>query len=159
MAEKAQTFVRVIEDLMNEHAGGSRRLGVDAGNSTVVLALAERGFTVRDGQRTIERARCIKTPEELKAMAGAIDVCQASMARMHEKLVPGITEVELWSWLHQANIAQGGEWIETRLLAAGSRTNPWFQKRLLTPSKRATWCPMTRTSSGLGGIAAISLDR
>ena len=28
----------------------------------------------------------------------------------------------------QVNIAHGGEWIETRLLTSGPRTNPWFQE-------------------------------
>src|SRR5262249_11314732 len=30
--------------------------------------------------------------------------------------------------LHETNIRLDGEWIETRLLASGSRTNPWFQE-------------------------------
>ena len=30
--------------------------------------------------------------------------------------------------LHAENIRRGGEWIETRLLASGPRTNPWFQE-------------------------------
>jgi Xaa-Pro aminopeptidase len=30
--------------------------------------------------------------------------------------------------LHQTNIELGGEWIETRLLSSGPRTNPWFQE-------------------------------
>ena len=41
---------------------------------------------------------------------------------------PGITERPLWSHLHQANIELGGEWIETRLLTSGPRTNPWYQE-------------------------------
>ena len=32
------------------------------------------------------------------------------------------------SHLHQANIELGGEWIETRLLNSGPRTNPWYQE-------------------------------
>ena len=43
-------------------------------------------------------------------------------------LRPGLTENELWAELHHANIAHGGEWIETRLLSSGPRTNPWFQE-------------------------------
>ena len=39
-----------------------------------------------------------------------------------------MTEQELWSRLHQANIEFGGEWIETRLLTSGPRTNPWYQE-------------------------------
>jgi Xaa-Pro aminopeptidase len=47
---------------------------------------------------------------------------------MRAALVPGVTENQLWSLLHETNIAHGGEWIECRLLASGPRTNPWFQE-------------------------------
>ena len=47
---------------------------------------------------------------------------------MRRTLDPGINENELWAELHRTNIAEGGEWIETRLLTSGSRTNPWFQE-------------------------------
>ena len=30
--------------------------------------------------------------------------------------------------LHHENIARGGEWIETRILNSGPRTNPWMQE-------------------------------
>ena len=41
------------------------------------------------------------------------------MAKMYEEMQAGITENELWSHLHQVNIARGGEWIETRLAGVG----------------------------------------
>jgi Xaa-Pro aminopeptidase len=41
---------------------------------------------------------------------------------------PGLSENELWSVLHQGVIALGGDYVETRLLSSGSRTNPWFQE-------------------------------
>jgi Xaa-Pro aminopeptidase len=47
---------------------------------------------------------------------------------MRAALRPGITENQLWSILHETNIAHNGEWIECRLLASGPRTNPWFQE-------------------------------
>jgi Xaa-Pro aminopeptidase len=47
---------------------------------------------------------------------------------MRDAIRPGITETELWSVLHQAVIAQNGDYCETRLLNAGQRTNPWFQE-------------------------------
>ena len=50
------------------------------------------------------------------------------MARMREALRPGMTENALWSLLVQANAEHGGEWMETRLLASGGRTNPWYQE-------------------------------
>jgi Xaa-Pro aminopeptidase len=50
------------------------------------------------------------------------------MARMYAASVPGKTENEIWAELHYENARSGGEWLETRLLAAGPRTNPWFQE-------------------------------
>ena len=41
----------------------------------------------------------------------------------------GVTcEDDIWAVMHAENIKRGGEWIETRLLASGQRTNPWFQE-------------------------------
>lgn len=40
----------------------------------------------------------------------------------------GVSEDAIWAELHAGNIRRGGEWIETRLLASGPRTNPWFQE-------------------------------
>jgi Xaa-Pro aminopeptidase len=47
--------------------------------------------------------------------------------------VPGITENALWAKLHETNIRLGGEWIETRLLSSGPRTNPWFRECSMRP--------------------------
>lgn len=61
-------------------------------------------------------------------MRRAIHTCEVGMGAMWAALRPGITENQLWAKLHEANIARGGEWIETRLLASGPRTNPWFHE-------------------------------
>ena len=48
------------------------------------------------------------------------------------------TEDDVWAILHAENIRRGGEWIETRLLASGPRTNPWFQEcgpRVIQPNE------------------------
>ena len=39
-----------------------------------------------------------------------------------------MTENELWSVMHQGMIALGGDYVDTRLLSSGERTNPWFQE-------------------------------
>ena len=50
------------------------------------------------------------------------------MGAMREALEPGISENALWAKLHETNIRLGGEWIETRLLSSGPRSNPWFRE-------------------------------
>ncbi|MEW9838409.1 M24 family metallopeptidase, partial [Mesorhizobium marinum] len=76
----------------------------------------------------MESARLIKSPDEMLAMRRAIVACEAAMGEMEAALRPGISENELWAELHHGNIARSGEWIETRLLSSGPRTNPWFQE-------------------------------
>src|SRR3546814_20157282 len=74
----------------------------------------------------MELARRIKGREEIACLKASVAVCEEAMAAMRDALTPGMSENELWSILNQVNAAGGGEWIETRLLAAGRRTTPWF---------------------------------
>ncbi|BCH32114.1 peptidase M24 [Mesorhizobium sp. L-8-10] len=117
-----------IADLVKEHGGGNRRLAVDHLDPEGVSELARLGIAIGNGEAVMESARLIKSPDELLAMRRAIVACEAAMAEMEAALRPGISENELWAELHRGNIARGGEWIETRLLSSGPRTNPWFQE-------------------------------
>jgi Xaa-Pro aminopeptidase len=128
MAEKVKLWAAELADLVNVHGGGNRRLAMDHCDPAGVAALAGHGIKVFDAQGPIEYARAIKSEDELACMSVAISVCETGMARMRAALAAGMTENELWAILHHTNIAMGGEWIETRLLASGGRTNPWFQE-------------------------------
>ena len=91
-------------------------------------ALEAAGFEVMEGEEVTEKARVIKGPDEIRAMRCAMLACEASVAEMEAAAEPGLTEDDIWAELHKANIQRGGEWIETRLLTTGPRTNPWFQE-------------------------------
>jgi Xaa-Pro aminopeptidase len=117
-----------IADLVDAHGGGNRRLAVDLLEPLGTHEIQRHDIRVCHGQSVMEQARAIKNDVELLAMREAIAACEEGMRRMRACLQPGITENALWSRLHQANIELGGEWIETRLLTSGPRTNPWFQE-------------------------------
>jgi Xaa-Pro aminopeptidase len=117
-----------IGDLMRRHGGGNTRIAVDRLNPEGAAALADLGIAVGSGEAVMESARLLKSPDEILCMRRAIVSCEAAIDEMHTRLQPGITENALWAELHRGNIARGGEWIETRLLASGPRTNPWFQE-------------------------------
>jgi Xaa-Pro aminopeptidase len=118
-----------IADLVRAMVGqGRHRLAVDRCDLLGFRALEGAGFDLVEGQRILELARSIKSPEEIVCARRALAVADIGMLRMRDKLEPGITENQLIAELHYANIAHGGEWIETRLLTAGPRTNPWFQE-------------------------------
>ena len=125
-AAAAKRWAAEIAALVKSHGGGSRRLAVDKVDPLGAYALEQLGIEITDGQEVTELARVIKSPDELRAMRCAIAACEAGMAAMEAHLQPGITEQNLWAHLHAENIKRGGEWIETRLLASGKRTNPWF---------------------------------
>lgn len=109
-------------------ARGNRRIAIDKCEATGISALRAAGVDVFAGQAFTEKARKIKHPEEITAMRLALHCAEVGMTEMWRALRPGMTERELWSILHRTNIARGGEWIETRLLSSGPRTNPWFQE-------------------------------
>ena len=127
-AELAGIWAAEIADLVSRHGGGNRRLAVDKCEPLGVAALQDLNVTLHDGQEVMELARVIKGPQELACMRRSIAVCQEAMGEMHRRLAPGMSENQLWAILNQVNAARGGEWIETRLLAAGGRTNPWFRE-------------------------------
>ena len=97
-----------------------------------------KGIKVERWNDAHGRSKCINiarntSKDEIKAMRCASVACENSVNLMEhfsrEKVPSGsISETEICSVLHAENIKRGGEWIETRLLASGPRTNPWFQE-------------------------------
>jgi Xaa-Pro aminopeptidase len=126
--ERARAWAAEIADLVAAHSGGNRRLAMDNCNPEGYLALTGHGIQITDAQEVLELARCIKSAEELTCMRASIATCEAAMAKMYGELKPGMTENQLWAIMNEVNAAMDGEWIETRLLAAGNRCNPWFQE-------------------------------
>ncbi|WP_116474162.1 M24 family metallopeptidase [Zobellella maritima] len=128
VSEKAKVWAAEIADLLRQHGGGNMRLAVDKMEPEGVPCLNALGVQLQQGQPLLEQARAVKSAEELELMKWTITVCEHGIQRMSDELRPGMTEQELWAYLHFENIRHGGEWIETRLLASGPRTNPWMQE-------------------------------
>jgi Xaa-Pro aminopeptidase len=127
-AEFAARWAGEVADLVTRHGGGNRRLAIDKCEPLGIAELAHHGIQVFDGQEVMERARRIKGPEEVACLRASVAVCEEAMAAMRHALTPGMSENELWAILNQVNAARGGEWIETRLLAAGGNTHPRFHE-------------------------------
>ena len=134
--EHAADWAAEIADLVVQHGGGNKRVAVDRCGYAGLEALMKHGISVHDGFEVMEKAREIKSPGEIILMNKAIEVCELSMDAMREAMHPGITENALWAKMHEANIALGGEWIETRLLTSGPRTNPWFRECSMRPIEK-----------------------
>lgn len=131
--EAAHSFVGEVSEVMAAHAGSNKRLAVDKIMVSGLRALERAGFEVMEGEEVTEKSRSVKGVDEILAMRCAHHACDSAVRAMEDfarKTVPGseVSEDDIWAVLHAENIKRGGEWIETRLLASGPRTNPWFQE-------------------------------
>jgi Xaa-Pro dipeptidase len=131
--DAATGFAAQVDEIMRAHAGTNRRLAVDKIMIAGLRALERRGFEVMEGEEVTERVRAVKGPDDIAALRCAQHACEAAIAAMERATRDGVpkgdmSEDAIWSVLHAENIRRGGEWIETRLLASGPRTNPWFQE-------------------------------
>ncbi len=113
---------------LTELVGAKPTVGIERMNAGAALALAGHGVRLVDAQEPIEMARAIKSAEELKCVIASLRATEAAVGKLRDAIRPGMSENELWSVLHQSVIAQDGDYVETRLLSAGRRTNPWFQE-------------------------------
>jgi Xaa-Pro aminopeptidase len=128
VSEKLDLWSAEIVSLMREYAPHNGRLAVDRCEPWGAARLEREGLELVDAQEIVEHAHSTKSTDELDCIQLAVDVADIGIAAMREAAEPGVTENQLWSLLHSANIAHGGEWIECRLLSSGERTNPWFQE-------------------------------
>jgi Xaa-Pro aminopeptidase len=128
IAARERLWAREVADLLRETVGPGARIGLERVNAGAALALAEEGFVLADAQAPLERARAIKSPEEIECVVASLRATEQAVAALRETLEPGISENALWSVLHQGVIARDGDYVETRLLNSGPRGNPWFQE-------------------------------
>jgi len=124
----AAPFAREIADLVREHGGGMRKVGLDRCFHLLALALEAEGLTVEDCNQHILHARRIKTQDEIACLALSMAASEAAVADVEAAIRPGRTENDLFATMYGSVIAGGGEFIETRLLSSGPRTNPWFNE-------------------------------
>ena len=124
----AAHFVDEVIDVMKSYGGANKRLAVDKIETPGYVRLVEKGIEIIEGQMLTEHARAIKNDNEIRAMRCAVHACEMAVEEMRYAMRPGVSENEMWAALHAGNIKRGGEWIETRILSSGPRTNPWFQE-------------------------------
>ncbi len=120
----ADDLVRHLDDIGARH----RRVALEYVNPSLTRALLDRGVDVVDGMVVTERARLIKSADEIACMRWAVAVAEHGLARMEQAISPGVSELQLWGLVNYANLANDGGWHDGRMLASGPRTNPWLQE-------------------------------
>ncbi|MFT6913775.1 MAG: Xaa-Pro aminopeptidase [Motiliproteus sp.] len=129
----ADPFGAEIADLVREHCGGNTKVGLDRAGVNHIRSLEAQGMNAVDCMQDTLHCRRIKTPEEIACLAQSAAGTEAAVYEVEQAIKPGVTENELFAVLYGNVIRQGGEFIETRLLSSGPRTNPWFNEASQRP--------------------------
>ena len=125
---REKAWAKEMADLIEELVGKGATVGLERLNAGTAIALKDCGLRIVDAQQPVEMARSVKSSEEMKCVNASLRATENGVAKLRDAIRPGMTESELWSVLHQSVIAQNADYCETRLLSAGTRTNPWFQE-------------------------------
>ena len=128
IVEREKRWAEDMAATLSRLVGRGATIGIERINAGAVRSLAARGFRLVDAQEPVEVARAIKSAAEIECIKASLGATEVAVARLRAAIRPGLRENQLWSVLHQAVIAQDGEYCETRLLSSGQRTNPWFQE-------------------------------
>ncbi len=106
-------------------------------------ALEAQGFELLDGEEMHREDPLDQRPRRHPRHAlRRRTPARSALHAMDAAAEPGQSENEIWAVLHAENIRRGGEWIETRLMASGPRTNPWFQEcgpRVIVQASEICW--------------------
>ena len=126
--EMGQRWAESMVALLREKGIGEKKLAIDRADLVLVQQSQRQSLQLVEGQPIMERARAIKSRDEIEALRRSLQTCEQSVAAMRERLQPGMRETDALALLIDGSIQRGGEYPETRLLTSGPRTNPWFQE-------------------------------
>ena len=123
--EAALLWGQKVADQMRELGISGEQLGVDRLDVYSLESLRAQEIQVADGRVPFEKARAIKTQDEVSLIRQACAIADVAICRVRDAIKPGVTENKLFSILTATNIEYGGEHMDVRLLTAGGNTNPW----------------------------------
>ena len=128
ISEVERRWADEVGALLKEVVGVGATVGLERINHGASTSLADAGYRIVDAQASVDRARAVKGPEELACIRQSLRATERAVHAVRDAIRPGLTENELWAELHRVVIAEGGDYVETRLMTAGTNTNPWFQE-------------------------------
>ncbi len=124
----AEKFAQDVVNYMVDIGSTNRRIAIEYVNPSITQALEKKGLEVIDGVLITERARLIKSQDEIECIRWAVAVAEYGAAKVRQALQPGVSELQLWALLNYTNLANNGDWHDGRMLASGPRINPWMQE-------------------------------
>jgi Xaa-Pro dipeptidase len=125
--EAVERWAGSLHDTLKDLGIAGERIGVDRLDFLAFEALRAQPIVVADARIPVERARAIKTPDEIALIKQACAISDVAICAVKDAIRPGVTENELFAILTATNMKYGGEHMDSRLLTAGGNTKPWFR--------------------------------
>lgn len=119
-------FASEIRAALNELGVGERDpVGIDRADTLAVFALQKAGVNLVSSSKVTDRAREVKTSEEVALLRINGEIGCEMLAEFENAIRPGIREFELLAVLSDALLRRRGVVVFTRLVSSGQNTNPW----------------------------------
>jgi Xaa-Pro aminopeptidase len=115
-------------------------VGVDALEPAVLFALQRAGVQVVDGQQLMQRARMIKTQDEITLLNTACMMVDAAYEELYRAMRPGMRENECVGLVNKVLYDMGSEFVEGVNAISGERCSPHphvYTDRALRPGDPA----------------------
>ena len=116
------------------------RSAIDVVEPAVLFALQAAGVTVADGQQLMQRARVIKTQDEIVLLDTACMMVDAAYEELYRAMRPGMRENECVGLVNKVLYDLGSEHVEGVNAISGERANPHphvYSDRVLRPGDPA----------------------
>jgi Xaa-Pro aminopeptidase len=137
---RAEDVARKIK--LSLHARGllGEPVGVDVVEPAVLFALQREGINVVDGQQLMQRARVIKTQDEISLLDHACMMVDAAYDELYRAIKPGMRENECVGLVNKVLYDLGSEHVEGVNAISGERCSPHphvYSDRVLRPGDPA----------------------
>jgi len=137
---RAEDVAKKIRIELEERGLLNQPLGVDVVEVPVFFALQAEGIKVVDGQQLMQKARLIKTQDEITLLATACMMVDAAYDELYRALRPGIRENECVGVVSKVLYDLGSEHVEGVNAISGERCSPHphvYTDRALRPGDPA----------------------
>src|SRR5438045_477639 len=137
---RAEDVAKKIRVELEERGLLNQPLGVDVVELPVLFALQAEGIKVVDGQQLMQKARLIKTQDEIPLLSTAGMMVDAAYDELYRAMKPGMRENECVGLVSKVLYDLGSEHVEGVNAISGERCNPHphvYTDRALRPGDPA----------------------
>ena len=139
-AGRAEDVAQKIKVELEQRGLLGEPLGVDIVEPPVLFALQDAGIKVVDGQQVMQRARMVKTQDEIMLLNQACAMVDAAYDELYRAMKPGFRENDCVAVVANSLYRQGSEFVEGVNAISGERCSPHphnFSDRALRPGDPA----------------------